>query len=67
MAETKPLVREWRDRLGFTQRDAAALLGYSKSRFCVYDRGEETPHREMLLAMKSIALGQDPYSIEDAA
>jgi DNA-binding XRE family transcriptional regulator len=66
MTETKPLVRRWRNHLGYTQRHAADVLGYSKSRFCVYDRGEEEPPHQMLLAMKTIALGESPYSIKDA-
>lgn len=47
-------VREWRARLGFSQTEAAKALGYSTSRFCVYDQGKESPPRKMLIAMRGI-------------
>lgn len=49
-------VRQWRERLGLTQIEASLLIGWSFSRFCIYDRGEADPPLRMRRAMHSVEI-----------
>ncbi len=45
--------RKWRTRLSLTQREVAALLGYSPRQIQSFDTGAELP-RVVELAMKAL-------------
>lgn len=47
-------VRAWRDRMGWTQREAAEQLGVSLSMYRLYEYGEYAPPRPVELAMAAL-------------
>lgn len=63
---TDTAVARWRDRVGLSQRDAAAALGMSLSAFQEQERGASfagaprEPSRALLLACAAIEQGIEP-------
>jgi DNA-binding XRE family transcriptional regulator len=53
--------RAWRQAMGYTQHQAAEILGYARGTVQIYDEGKKTPSRSLMLAMYAIAQGIPPY------
>lgn len=54
----------WRDRMGFSQRDACEALGCSRGALGGWENGTQKPiPRYIGLACAALALGMEPYGI----
>jgi transcriptional regulator with XRE-family HTH domain len=60
------MIRAWRERMGFTQEQAAEALGCSRRSLTSWENGESQAARYIGLAMAALALGMKPY-FESAA
>jgi transcriptional regulator with XRE-family HTH domain len=51
----------WRERMGFSQRDAAEALGCSRQAWADWENGVRRTPRYIGLACAALALGMKPY------
>jgi transcriptional regulator with XRE-family HTH domain len=52
----------WRERMGYSQRDACAALGCSRAAWVKWETGQQAPiPRYIGLACAALALGMKPY------
>ena len=51
----------WRERLGYSKREAAETLGCSRDAWRGWEDGKQEIPRYIGLAMAAIALGMTPY------
>lgn len=51
----------WRERMGFSQRDACVALGCSRGAWGKWEGGINKPPRYIGLACAALALGMKPY------
>ena len=51
----------WRERMGFSQRDACAALGCSRGAWAKWETGRQAAPRYIGLACAALALGMKPY------
>jgi transcriptional regulator with XRE-family HTH domain len=51
----------WRERMGYSQRDACSALGCSRGAWAGWEGGQKIP-RYIGLACAALALGMKPYS-----
>jgi len=51
----------WRERMGFSQRDACEALGCSRQAWSDWESGEHKTPRYIGLACAALALGMKPY------
>jgi len=52
---------EWRERLGYSQREAALVIGCSRGAWAGWESGTNPIPHYIGLAMAAIALGVQPY------
>lgn len=52
---------EWRERMGFSQRDACEQLGCSRGAWGGWETGAQPVPRYIGLACAALALGMKPY------
>ena len=55
------ILRQWRDRLGLSQREAADALGLSLRGYQYYEAGERDIGRHIALACSAVAFGLPPF------
>ena len=66
-ASTKPepfsgkALMAWRERMGYSQRDACEQLGCSRGALGKWESGDSNPPRYIGLACAALALGMAPY------
>lgn len=60
------MIIAWRERMGFTQIQAAEALGCSRRTLSGYETGQHQAPRSIGLAMTALAMGMKPY-FESAA
>lgn len=60
------MIKAWRERMGFSQDDAALALGCSRRTLTGYETGQHQAPRYIGLAMAALAMGMKPY-FESAA
>lgn len=58
---TGPVLATWRERMGYSQRDACAALGCSRGAWTGWENGSHTVPAYIGLAMAALALGMKPY------
>lgn len=58
---TPAMLIAWRQRMGFSQRDAADALGCSRGGFAGWESGKNSVPRYIGLAMAALAMGMKPY------
>ena len=51
----------WRERMGFSQRDACEALGCSRGAWSGWETGRQEVPRYIGLACAALALGMTPY------
>lgn len=51
----------WRERMGYSQRDAAEALGCSRNAWNKWESGSSNAPRYIGLACAALALGMEPY------
>lgn len=51
----------WRERMGYSQRDAAVALGCSRQAWADWENGVRRTPRYIGLACAALALGMKPY------
>lgn len=51
----------WRDRMGYSQREAADILGCSLGSWAEWEQGSRKIPRYIGLACAALALGMTPY------
>lgn len=54
-------LQAWRERMGFTQRDASKTLGCSADAWNRWETGKAKPPRYIGLACAALALGMKAY------
>ena len=54
----------WRERMGFSQRDACEALGCSRAAWMGWEHGKMMPPRYIGLACAALALGMTAYGDE---
>lgn len=60
--ELNPMVLlSWRERMGFSARDAAKALGCSRAAWLSWEAGKTKAPRYIGLACAALALGMKPY------
>lgn len=55
---------EWRNRMGYTRRDAIRELGCTREEWADWESGEEDIPRHIGLACAALALGMKPFGQE---
>lgn len=55
------VLRAWRERMGFSQRDACEALGCSRGGWTGWESGKQDIPRYIGLACAALALGMKPY------
>lgn len=60
------LLRQWRDRLDLSQREAADALGLSLRGYQYYEAGERKIGQHIALACSAVAFGLPPYDGKSA-
>jgi transcriptional regulator with XRE-family HTH domain len=60
-ALTAKVLLAWRERMGFSQRDACTALGCSRGAWAAWETGRQQPPRYIGLACAALALGMKPY------
>lgn len=55
------VLKAWRERMGYSQREAASVLGCSRSAWQGWEDGTQKPPRYIGLACAALALGMKPY------
>lgn len=58
---THHILKEWRERMGYTQDEACAELGCSTRAWGQWEKGEQEPPLYIGLAMDALALGIKPW------
>jgi transcriptional regulator with XRE-family HTH domain len=58
---------DWRERMGFSQRDAATALGCSRAAWGGWESGKQKAPRYIGLACDALALGIKPDAAFDTA
>jgi transcriptional regulator with XRE-family HTH domain len=61
MSET---LAAWRERMGYSQRDACAALGCSRQAWSDWENGKTNTPRYISLACAALALGMTGYGAE---
>jgi len=65
MIPQKPLnpawLLEWRERMGYSQRDACEQLGCSRTAWIQWEAGKQETPRYIGLACAALALGMKPF------
>lgn len=54
----------WRERMGYSQTEAAEVLGCSRNAWAGWEQGEHRVPRYIGLACAALALGMTPYGDE---
>lgn len=54
-------LKAWRERMGYSQREASSALGCSRSAWQAWEGGDQEPPRYIGLACAALALGMKPY------
>ena len=57
-------LREWRERMGYSQRDACVALGCSRGAWGSWEQGVHEVPRYIGLALAALALGMSAYGDE---
>lgn len=55
------VLQAWRERMGYSQREACAELGCSRGAWAKWETGEQAAPRYIGLACAALALGMKPY------
>lgn len=58
---SKETLLAWRERMGFSQRDACEALGCSRGAWGFWETGRQKIPRYIGLAMAALALGMQAY------
>lgn len=58
---TSETLGAWRERMGFSQRDAASALGCSRAAWARWETGAQPAPRYIGLACAALALGMKPF------
>lgn len=68
LALNPQVLTSWRERMGFSQRDAAEAIGCSRGAWAGWESGKQSPiPRYIGLALAALALGMTPYGEEQIA
>lgn len=55
------VLASWRERMGYSQRDACTALGCSRGAWAGWENGTQEVPRYIGLAIAALALGMKPY------
>jgi len=61
IALTPQVLIAWRERMGYSQRDAVTAIGCSRGAWAGWENGDNEIPRYIGLAIAALALGMDPY------